>query len=154
MNKLNRLIILLTFFPLLICAEEFTIHSFAKDIPIEKLNGEYVEPLSFSEEGYLDPESRDFFLEKSFASEIVEWDNFERDMLYKKLLHYSKEDVLSRYSFISEENYEVIFKELRNLPGHAHFFQAREPNSLKSKKSNKIKKLKKSTQKDKPKLKK
>lgn len=97
------------------------VKSLNSNIEIEKLGGKFIAPVEFNK-GYLDAEYRDYILNKHFKANIDKWDNFERDLLYKKLLMYSKKKVIKKYHFITNESYQHVMNDLKKIHIHERFF--------------------------------
>lgn len=71
---------------------------------------------------FLTIKERDFYLEKYFKNDIQSWDNFERDLLYKKILFYEKEKVLKKYSFLTDNKYNSIVNDFKTHPNHQSYY--------------------------------
>lgn len=57
---------------------------------------------------YLHPKDRDQILDKIFPGQLEDFDDVDRDILYKSILEYSKDKLIKKYPFIHEKNYQKI----------------------------------------------
>lgn len=57
---------------------------------------------------YLSPKERDAVLNKLFSKEIKNFDDVDRDILYKSIINYPKEKLLKKYPFITEQKYKQV----------------------------------------------
>lgn len=57
---------------------------------------------------HLSPKERDVILNKLFPTEIKNFDDVDRDILYKSIINYPKDKLLKKYPFISEQKYQQV----------------------------------------------
>jgi hypothetical protein len=95
-------------------AQSFTI------TPVQgKINSEKLPPntrILFPEKNkknYLSSKQRDKILGRHFKQEIQNFDEVDRDILYKTIISYKDSEILQKYPFISKEKLEKIKNEFK-----------------------------------------
>lgn len=114
MKKLTTLIIFV-FITQGLMAQEFTITPLEEGLDFSSLDSNIkVKPVNeFKNKKYLSPKKRDEILFRTLGDKIKELDEADRDILYKSIIYYSEEKVLSKYPFLKSININKLKQDLK-----------------------------------------
>ncbi|MDP7321225.1 MAG: hypothetical protein QF441_11480 [Bacteriovoracaceae bacterium] len=109
-------------------AYAFETHIIDQDIKNKKLpNSKIFKP---EPKKYLSANQRDVYLEQFFFDNIQSMDHFDKDLLYKKILHYPYLQVKKSYPFVTKLKYQKLRDVLLSLEIHKHISQKADKNKF------------------------
>lgn len=97
-------------------ANDFTVRSFRSNVDVSNLKAK--EEKHKQKSNYLSAKDRDKYLHYYFLNEIKDWDHYKKELLYRKILHYPYDKVLTQYKFIKKKDLISLEKTLRELEIH------------------------------------
>ena len=95
-------------------AQEFIITPLEEGLDLSSLDSNIkVKSINeFKEKKYISPKKRDAILYNSLGDKISQLDEMDRDVLYKSIIYYSEERLISKYPFLKSVDLKVLKKEL------------------------------------------
>lgn len=94
-------------------SQNFKITPTSQDVDTKQISKEQLPRNSHRRVPYLTPQKRDEVLNKYFTEEIKDWDELERDLLYKSLINYEKARLVKKYPFLNKVNISKVKNELQ-----------------------------------------